>query len=197
MWIIMTGTYVGHHGHFVKGIKYDVPADTAGELPKGSWKETCAPCEEHTDPKAVKIAEARARFEAAKLEHATLKAEAEALSKAADSLVHPTAVKKAEASKAETAVTAAESAVKKPWKKGVTNSIKRRFGQLARAHERADQEFEKATARLRLAMAEARLKALDAEDAAREAGRLARELGISEHGEDRGQPDEQPGHDKQ
>jgi len=96
MWIIMTGTYAGNHGQFVKGVKYDLPADVIAELPKGSWNQTCAPWDEHKDLKAIK---------------------------AADSLMHPAAVKQAGARDAEAA---AKKAMKKAQRKGASDAVKRK-----------------------------------------------------------------------
>jgi len=58
MWVKMTDTYVGGVGTFPKGHKFDLALDILAHLPKGCYKETCAPWEEHKDSKAIELAAA-------------------------------------------------------------------------------------------------------------------------------------------
>ncbi len=43
MWVQMKETYIGPAGMFLKDGPYDLPKSTIKRLPKGSYKETCAP----------------------------------------------------------------------------------------------------------------------------------------------------------
>jgi len=53
MWILMKVIYTGPLGIFLKGNKYDLPADIVKKLPKNSYEQTCAPWDEHIDKKAA------------------------------------------------------------------------------------------------------------------------------------------------
>lgn len=60
MWIKILKTCAGPNGLFVKGLKYDLPAETVGQLPKDSYERIPAPWDEHK--KAVKTSPGDKQF---------------------------------------------------------------------------------------------------------------------------------------
>ena len=62
MWIEILTTYNGPLGQFSKGENRDVPPEVANQLPKKSWRKSCAPWERNVDPLQQQIDAAHANF---------------------------------------------------------------------------------------------------------------------------------------
>jgi len=182
----MLDTYSGSAGLFLKGTRYDVPDDLLKLLPKGSYKKTCAPWEDHVDKQAIELTAAQNKASALRGGAERFAAEAEGLKQKADSLVKPTSQKQADAKKAEQlarqeiarAGKAAENAKKAPSKDNIKKAadLKTKAWQLARENERKSAEFQLAHSELSSALARAELKRLDAEDAKKQARTAAKVL---------------------
>jgi len=134
MWIIMTKTYAGAEGIFLRGIKFDLSEAKCERLRvegEKCWEKTCPPWEEHTDHKAVKAAEGRRAYGLAKAKAKLLAGAAKAIHKAADE------ARKA-ADEARTAAKAAKEravlAQSKAEKKNATNEHKQKAIALNREH---------------------------------------------------------------
>jgi len=185
MWIVMTQSYAGPAGVFPKGMRADLPEAVLDQLvrktKKGKvvtlWEKSVAPWDEHTDPKAIALAEARQSYEATRTKARDLFAQAEALDAEAGAL--SAAVKEADAA-ADQAEQDATNARKAAAKKGAGDKAEYLAADLTREHARAAARYDIVLSESRILYARATLKRLEAEDAERKAKQLAEQLGIKE-----------------
>lgn len=175
MWILIKKTYISPLGCFVAGHKYDPLPEIIEQLPRHSFKKTCAPWDEHKDIKAIEQAQLKARARDAQVWADVLQDRADEAKQRADSLVAGVAKLQAKAKEAEAA---AVKVIAEARKKNATNETQKHALGLAREAERKDLLSQKAHAELAAAIAEQGLKRLEAEDAKRKAKQAAKEAGL-------------------
>ena len=175
MWVLMKEIYTGPLGIFLKGNKYDLPADILNKLSKKSYEQTCAPWDEHKDFKAIEKAQVAAKAREARLWANMLQDKADEAKQKTKSLVAEADKKQDEAKKAaDESIKAANRAQKKK----ATAEQTQYAADLVIEAKRKNLIFEKAHAELQVAVAEQELKQLEADNAKAKAEQLAKKAGL-------------------
>ncbi len=177
MWIKMKETVdLPGYRQLIKDDRVDLPTQIVRQLPKDSYKKTCAPWDDHKDVEAIEKAQALARVEELLQAADQARATADLSKKKADAIVHPATVAQdldAAAKKAaEKAIDSYNAAKKHADKNKATEGEKEKADALlckqaatVRAHERTDLVQMLAHAELQAGIAKTGLRRMDAEEA--------------------------------
>lgn len=186
MWILMLDTYVGGIGTFPKGHKLDLAPDILKHIPKGSYKKTCAPWDEHKDKGAAKLTLAKTKASEAQVWIDVIQDKADEAKQKAEQLTREAAAKQTESEKAKAEADKANAVFQKAAIKAKSTAsektkekvekLKTKASFFIDMAERKDLEFRKAGGLLMVAIAEQGLTRLDVDKAKRQARAAAKEL---------------------